>query len=94
VKALAPILPYTNYTASYGNDSMRMMFGLPQSGIKRLRKDAAQTDEEREAPAQRKVRSRSDEKRSAMRTELKSLGIPGGQASPVLRSASRLRNRS
>jgi hypothetical protein len=91
VKALASIPPFTEYTSSYGIDGMKMMFGLPQSGIKRLRQETVQKPEGT-ASAVKKERLRSEEKRSAMRKELKSLGIAGDyeQASyHSLRSASR-----
>ena len=96
MKALAPIPPYTDYTCSYGDDSMKMMFGLPQSGIKRRRQEVMQKGTAAAAPpaaVEKKARVRSKERHSAMRNELKTLGISESYElkSYGLRSGSQLR---
>ena len=66
-RALVEIPREQELTVSYGDDTKRMMFGLPLPSNKRMRTSSQQK------PKKRQQRNRKEEKLSAVRNELQSL---------------------
>ena len=74
VKALKPIKAKEEYLLDYGLDALRLMFGLPMPGNKRLRGERGDTEDgtQSEMP-----RDRQKEKRRAVANELGQLEARG-----------------
>ena len=70
VRALRALQPDEEYLVDYGEDSVRMMFGLPLPGNKRLRSIEEKDEQEKQVKPKS---DRQNEKRLAVLKELDSL---------------------